>query len=56
VFKNPPMTRVDLDSNPITRTSPRYSRKRRAKNKSRIWPRLFASSAKLKGTMLDLAL
>ena len=30
--------------------------RRRAKNKSRIWPRLFASSAKLKGTMLDLAL
>ena len=30
-------------------------KKRRAKNKSRIRPRLFASSAKYKGIMLDLA-
>jgi hypothetical protein len=50
------MTRVDLDLSLITRRSPNYTRRRRAKNKSRIWPRLFASSAKLKGTMLDLAL
>jgi hypothetical protein len=49
------MTRVDLDLYLITR-SPKYTRRRRAKNKSIIWPRLFASSAKLKGTMLDLAL
>jgi hypothetical protein len=54
--KNPPMTRVDLNSNLTTRRSPKYTRRRRAKNKSRIWPKLFASSAKLKGTMLDLAL
>jgi hypothetical protein len=51
------MTRVDLDLSLITRRSPNYTRRRRrAKNKSRIWPRLFASNAKLKGTMLDLAL
>jgi hypothetical protein len=50
------MTRVDLDLSLITRISTNYTRRRRAKNKSRIWPRLFASSAKLKGTMLDLAL
>ena len=56
VCKDVPMTRVDLDSTPITRTSPSITRKRRAMNKSRIWPRLFASSAKLKGTMLDIAL
>ena len=51
--QNLPMTRVDLDSTPITRTSPRSTR--RAKNNSRIRPRLFASSAKKKGIMLDLA-
>jgi hypothetical protein len=45
------MTRVDLDSTPITRTSPRATRRRRAKTKSRIWPKLFASSARLKGIM-----
>jgi hypothetical protein len=50
------MTRVDLDLSLTTRKSPKYTRRRRAKNKSKIWPRLFASSAKLKGTMLDLAL
>jgi hypothetical protein len=49
VCKNPLMTRVDLDSTPITRTSPRATRRRRAKTKSRIWPRLFASSAREKG-------
>jgi hypothetical protein len=32
------------------------NKKKKGKNKSRIWPRLFASSAKLKGTMLDLVL
>jgi hypothetical protein len=50
------MTRVDLDSNPTTRTSPRTTTRRRAKYKSKTWPRLFASSAIFKGTMLDLAL
>ena len=40
------MTKVDLDSTPIRR-SPRAT-SRRAKNKSRIRPRLFASSAKLR--------
>ena len=54
VCKNPPMIRVDLDSNPISRRSPRATT-RRAKTKSRIQPRLFASSARLKGIMLDLA-
>ena len=48
------MTKVDLDSTPIRRRSPRATT-RRAKNKSRIRPRLFASSAKLRGIMLDLA-
>jgi hypothetical protein len=48
------MTKVDLDSTPIRRRSPRSTR-RRAKIKSRIRPRLVASSAKLKGIMLDLA-
>jgi hypothetical protein len=55
VCKNPPITRVDMDLSLITRISPNYTR-RRAKNKSRIWPRLCALSEKLKGTMLDLAL
>ena len=50
------MTRVDLDSAPITRTSPSSTRIKRAKNKLKIQPRLFASSAELRGTMLDLAL
>jgi hypothetical protein len=50
------MTRVDLGLSPTTRISPRLTRRRRAKDKSKIRPRLFASSAKLKGTMLDLAL
>jgi hypothetical protein len=53
--QNPPMTRVDLGLYPIIR-SPRLTRERRAKDKSKIRPRLFASSAKLKGTMLDPAL
>ena len=52
--KNPQLAKVDLVSSLTRRTSPKASR-RRAKNKSRIRPRLFASSAKLKGTMLDLA-
>ena len=52
--QNPQMTKMDLDSTPTRRISPKASR-RRAKNKSRIRPRLFASSAKLKGTMLGLA-
>jgi hypothetical protein len=46
--------KVDLDSNPMIRTSQR-STIRRAKTKSRIWPRLFASSALLKGIMVDLS-
>jgi hypothetical protein len=50
------MTRVYLDSNPTTRKSPRITRIRRAKYNSKTLPRLFASSAKLKGTMLDLAI
>jgi hypothetical protein len=50
------MTKVDLDSTPTTRTSPRTTIRRRAKYKSKTRPRLFASSAKLKGIMLDLAL
>jgi hypothetical protein len=45
------MTRVDLDSTPMTRTSPRATRRRRAKTKSRICPRLFALSARLKDIM-----
>ena len=49
-----PMIRVDLDSTPISSTSPRLTGKM-AKNKSIIRPRLFASSAKLKGTMLGIA-
>jgi hypothetical protein len=50
------MTRVDLVLSLITTRSPRVSRIIRAKYKLKIRPRLFASSAKLKGTMLDLAL
>jgi hypothetical protein len=50
------MTRVGLGLSPTIRTSPRLARKRRAKEKSKIQPRLSASSAKLKGTMLDIAL
>jgi hypothetical protein len=50
------MTRVDLGLSPTTRRSPRLTRRRRAEDKSKIQPRFFASSAKLKGTMLDLAL
>jgi hypothetical protein len=49
------MTRVDLGLYPTIR-SPRLTRERRSKDKSKIRPRLFASSAKLKGTMLDPAL
>jgi hypothetical protein len=49
------MTSVDLDSNPISRRSPRRSSRKRAKIKSKIRPRLFASSARKKGIMLDLA-
>jgi chromosome segregation ATPase len=41
----------NLDSTPVTRISPRATRRRRAKTKSRIWPRLFASSERLKGIM-----
>ena len=52
--KDYPMTRVDLDSTPIIRRSTRSTRTR-AKSNSRIRPRLFASSARLKGTMLGLA-
>ena len=48
-----PNDKVDLDSTPIRRRSPRAST-RRSKNKSRVRPRLFASSEKLKGIMLDL--
>jgi hypothetical protein len=50
------MTRVDLDLSPTTRRSPKSTRRRRAKKKLRIRPRLFSSTAKLKGTMLDLVL
>jgi hypothetical protein len=49
------MIRVDLGLSPTTRKSP-LTRIRRAKDKSKIRPRMFASSEKLKGTMLDLAL
>jgi hypothetical protein len=49
------MTRVDSVLSPTTR-SPRFTRRRRAKDKLKIRPRLFAPSAKLKGTMFDLAL
>jgi hypothetical protein len=47
---------VELDLSPTTRRSPKSTRRRRAKKNSKIQPRLFASSAKLKGTMLDLVL
>jgi hypothetical protein len=51
------MTRVDLGLSPTTRRSPQLVRRRaKDKDKSKIQPRLFASSAKWKGTMLDLAL
>jgi hypothetical protein len=50
-----PNDKSGLGLSPTTR-SPRLTRIRRAKDKSKIWPRLFASSAKLKGTMLDIAL
>jgi hypothetical protein len=50
-----PMTRVDLVISPTTTRSPRSTTRRRAKDKLKIRPRLFASSAILKGTMLDLA-
>jgi hypothetical protein len=48
------MTRVDLDSTPTTTISPRETIIR-ANTKSLIWPRLFASSARFKGIMCDLA-
>jgi hypothetical protein len=50
------MTRVNLGLSPTTRRTPSLTRIRRAKDKLKILPRLFALSAKLKGTMLDLAL
>jgi hypothetical protein len=34
--QNPPMTRVDLSLSPRTRISPRLTRRRRAKEKSKI--------------------
>jgi hypothetical protein len=50
------MIRVYLGLYPTTRRSSRLTRRRRAKDKSKIQPKLFVSSAKLKGTMLYLAL
>jgi hypothetical protein len=54
--QKPPMTRVDLVLSRTTTRSPRLTRRTRAKDESKIRPRLFASSAKLKDTMLDLSL
>jgi hypothetical protein len=50
------MTRENLGLSPTTTRNQILTRIIRAKDKSKIRPRLFASSAKLKGTMLDLAL
>jgi hypothetical protein len=48
------MIGVDLDSTLTTRRIPSSTRLRRAKIKSKIHSRLFSSSARLKGIMLDL--
>jgi hypothetical protein len=48
--KNPMLIRVDLDPSQIKITCPRGTR-REANTKSRIWPRFFASHARLRGTM-----
>jgi hypothetical protein len=45
---------VDLDLSPTRRRSLRLTR-RKAKNKAKIWPTLFASCENWKGIMLDLS-